>query len=78
MEEEEVIERLKPVASFPTSLTRKKAQKHEQEFLETFRNVEVNIPLFDLMKGVPRYAKFLKQLCTNKRSYDIPSKKKVK
>ena len=33
--------------------------------------------LFDLIKAVPRYAKFLKQLCTNKRSYDMPSKKKV-
>ena len=35
--------------------------------LETFRKVEVNIPLLDAIKQVPRYAKFLKELCSNKR-----------
>jgi hypothetical protein len=40
--------------------------------------VEVNIPLFDLIKAVPRYAKFLKQLCTTKRQQAQNSKKKVK
>ncbi|KAL0300094.1 UNVERIFIED_CONTAM: Transposon Ty3-I Gag-Pol polyprotein [Sesamum calycinum] len=28
--------------------------------------VEVNIPLLDAIKQIPRYAKFLKELCTNK------------
>ena len=51
--------------------------KHEKDIFETFRNVEVNIPLFDLMKAVPRYAKFLKQLCTTKRQQAANSKKKV-
>ena len=32
-----------------------------------FRKVEINIPLLDAIKQVPRYAKFLKELCTNKR-----------
>ena len=35
--------------------------------METFRKVEVNIPLLDAIKQIPRYAKFLKELCTNKR-----------
>ena len=35
--------------------------------IETFGKVEVNIPLLDAIKQVPRYAKFLKELCTNKR-----------
>ncbi|KAJ9159387.1 hypothetical protein P3X46_024895 [Hevea brasiliensis] len=38
-----------------------------KEILETFRKVEVNIPLLDVIKQVPRYAKFLKELCTTKR-----------
>ena len=29
--------------------------------------VQVNIPLLDAIKQVPRYAKFLKELCTTKR-----------
>ena len=38
-----------------------------QEILETFRKVEINIPLLDAIKQVPRYAKLLKELCTTKR-----------
>ena len=34
--------------------------------LETFRRVEVNIPLLDAIKKIPKYAKFLKDLCTHK------------
>ena len=33
----------------------------------TIRKVQVNIPLLDAIKQVPRYAKFLKELCTTKR-----------
>ena len=35
--------------------------------LETFRRVEVNIPLLDATKKIPKYAKFLKNWCTHKR-----------
>jgi len=35
----------------------------EKEILETFRKVEVNIPLLDAIKQIPRYAKFLNALC---------------
>ena len=35
--------------------------------MDTFRKVEVNIPLLDAIKQVPIYAKFLKELCTSKR-----------
>ena len=42
-------------------------EEEEKEILETFRKVEVNIPLLDAIKQIPRYAKFLKELCTNKR-----------
>ncbi|KAL7603326.1 hypothetical protein Lser_V15G16833 [Lactuca serriola] len=35
--------------------------------MDFFRKVEVNIPLLDEIKQLPRYAKFLKKLCTSKR-----------
>ena len=35
--------------------------------MDTFRKVQVNIPLLDAIKQVPKYAKFLKELCTTKR-----------
>ena len=51
---------------FPERLAKTKKEKDEKEILETLRKVEVNIPLLDAIKQIPRYAKFLKELCTNK------------
>ncbi|KAF1864594.1 hypothetical protein Lal_00039223 [Lupinus albus] len=39
----------------------------DKDLLDTFRKVEVNIYLLDAIKQIPRYAKFLKELCTHKR-----------
>ncbi|XP_020209331.2 uncharacterized protein LOC109794285 [Cajanus cajan] len=47
--------------------TRKAEAEKDKELLETFRKVEVNIPLLDAIKQIPRYAKFLKEMCTHKR-----------
>ncbi|CAN6695215.1 unnamed protein product [Malus baccata var. baccata] len=44
-----------------------KKDESEKDILETFRKVQVNIPLLEAIKQVPIYAKFLKELCTNKR-----------
>ena len=52
---------------FPTRSARSKKEEQEKEILDTFRRVEVNIPLMDAIKQVPKYAKFLKELCTSKR-----------
>ncbi|KAJ9189314.1 hypothetical protein P3X46_000624 [Hevea brasiliensis] len=52
---------------FPCRLAKNKKEEQEKEILETFRKVEVNIPLLDEIKQVPKYAKFLKELCTTKR-----------
>ncbi|KAF1870806.1 hypothetical protein Lal_00042036 [Lupinus albus] len=43
----------------------------DKDLLDTFRKVEVNIPLLDAIKQIPRYAKFLKELCTHKRNFCI-------
>ncbi|KAK9155104.1 hypothetical protein Sjap_002584 [Stephania japonica] len=51
---------------FPQRLILNKKKEEEKEILETFRKVEINIPLLDALKQVPRYVKFLKELCTNK------------
>jgi len=43
-----------------------------EKFLEIFQQVKVNIPLLDIIKQVPTYAKFLKDLCTQKRHTQVP------
>ena len=45
----------------------KKMEELEKEILNTFKKVEINIPLLDVVRQIPRYAKFLKELCTHKR-----------
>ncbi|KAK4401225.1 Heat shock factor protein HSF30 [Sesamum angolense] len=51
---------------FPERFTKSKKDEEAKEILETFRKVEVNIPLLDAIKQIPRYARFLKKLCTSK------------
>ncbi|KAA0053241.1 Transposon Ty3-I Gag-Pol polyprotein [Cucumis melo var. makuwa] len=45
----------------------RKEFKNDEELLEVFKKVEVNLPLLMTIKSIPRYAKFLKELCTHKR-----------
>ncbi|KAM1873218.1 hypothetical protein ACFX13_007077 [Malus domestica] len=52
---------------FPGRFRQSKKEETEKDILETFRKVQVNIPLLDAIKQVPRYAKFLKELCTSRR-----------
>ena len=56
---------------FPQALKGKKKASNKTEILEVLRKVKVNIPLLDMMKQVPSYAKFLKDLCTVKRGLGI-------
>ncbi|XP_022003481.1 uncharacterized protein LOC110900932 [Helianthus annuus] len=58
---------LLPPPPFPSRFQSTKKEKEDQEIMETFRKVEVNIPLLDAIKQVPRYAMFLKELCTSKK-----------
>ncbi|CAM8951288.1 unnamed protein product [Rhodiola kirilowii] len=39
----------------------------DKDVWELFSRVEINIPLLEAIKQIPRYAKFLKELCTNRR-----------
>ncbi|KAM2135847.1 hypothetical protein ACFX1R_005681 [Malus domestica] len=53
-----------------------KKEENEKDILETFGKVQVNIPLLDAIKQVPRYTKFLKELCTTRKM--ISNKEVVK
>ncbi|XP_042387634.1 uncharacterized protein LOC121979717 [Zingiber officinale] len=41
--------------------------KEFQELVNLFSKVEVNVPLFTMVKQIPKYAKFLKDLCAHKK-----------
>ena len=59
---------------FPQALRDKKKASQQAGILEVLRQVKVNIPLLDIIKQVPAYAKFLKDLCTIKKGLDIEKK----
>ena len=60
--------------TFPQALRNKKKAINQTEILEVLRQVKVNIPLLDMIKQVPTYAKFLKDLCIVKRGLNVNKK----
>ncbi|KAK8492425.1 hypothetical protein V6N11_027784 [Hibiscus sabdariffa] len=60
---------------FPGRLMQHDKKKEEKEILDVFRKVEINIPLLEAIRKIPKYAKFLKDLCTNRRQ--LTGNKKV-
>ncbi|RDX84413.1 hypothetical protein CR513_34535, partial [Mucuna pruriens] len=59
-------ERVVPLP-FPSRTISARKPESDEELLKMFRKVEINIPLLDAIKQVPKYAKFLKELCVHKR-----------
>ncbi|CAN6716287.1 unnamed protein product [Malus baccata var. baccata] len=52
---------------FPSRFMQAKNDEEEKDILEMFRKVHVNIPLLNAIKQIPKYAKFLKKLCTTRK-----------
>ena len=59
---------------FSQALKAKKKAINQAEILEVLRQVKVNISLLDMIKQVPTYAKFLKDLCKVKRWLNVDKK----
>ncbi|XP_021991274.1 uncharacterized protein LOC110888037 [Helianthus annuus] len=49
----------------------------KEELWDMFKQVKINLPLLDVIKQVPAYAKFLKELCTQKRQQKKKRPKRV-
>ena len=71
--QEEMIKKHMP-PPLPQALHGKKGINNASKILEVLRQVKVNIPLLDMIKQVPTYAKFLKDLCTIKRGLNVSKK----
>ncbi|XP_074309257.1 uncharacterized protein LOC141643832 [Silene latifolia] len=65
---EEIVREHVVEVPFPHALTHSKRFERDEDLYETFRKCEINIPLLNLLIGVPRYAKFLKELYTPRRN----------
>ncbi|CAL9019488.1 unnamed protein product, partial [Prunus brigantina] len=58
-----------PNVPLPRRFMQFKKEENEKDILETFKKVQINIPLLNAIAQIPKYAKFLKDLCTNKRRF---------
>ena len=62
-----ILEEYKWVPPFPSWLRSMKCERENQDIMDTFGKVVVNIPLLEIIKHIPRYDKFIKKLCVSKK-----------
>ena len=70
---EDIMKKSMP-SPFPQALRGKNRVNNPTDILEVLRQVKINIPLLDMIKQVPTYAKFLKDLCTLKSGLNVDKK----
>ncbi|XP_042065540.1 uncharacterized protein LOC121809055 [Salvia splendens] len=54
---------------YPQRVQTKKTDAQFSRFLDIFRKVQINIPLVEALQQMPSYAKFLKDVVSNKRKW---------
>ncbi|XP_019252899.1 PREDICTED: uncharacterized protein LOC109231714 [Nicotiana attenuata] len=57
----------RPPPPFPQRLQKVKDNAAYKKFLDILKQVQINIPLFDILQEVPKYAKYIKDIVANKR-----------
>nr|GEY17805.1 hypothetical protein [Tanacetum cinerariifolium] len=57
----------KPKIPYPQRLRKEKIEAQYGKFLNMIRAVRINVPLVDVLDGMPNYGKFLKELVNNKQ-----------
>ncbi|XP_048229383.1 uncharacterized protein LOC125369942 [Ricinus communis] len=65
-----VIEPYKPPVPFPQRLAQAKLEKKYGKFLDILKKLQINIPFLDTISEMPSYAKFLKDMLSNKRKIE--------
>ncbi|GKA10635.1 reverse transcriptase domain-containing protein [Tanacetum coccineum] len=56
----------KPKIPYPRRLNKEKMEAQYAKFLDMIKDVRINVPLVDVLAGMPNYEKFLKDLISNK------------
>ncbi|GJZ44087.1 reverse transcriptase domain-containing protein [Tanacetum coccineum] len=56
----------KPKIPYPQRLRKEKIEERYAKFIDLIKEVRINVPLVDVLAGMPNYGKFLKGLVSNK------------
>ncbi|XP_017239910.2 uncharacterized protein LOC108212703 [Daucus carota subsp. sativus] len=59
-----------PPIPFPQRLTNRKLEKQYEKFLRMFREIHISIPFADALAQMPLYAKFMKQVLSNRKKLE--------
>ncbi|XP_022875808.1 uncharacterized protein LOC111394287 [Olea europaea var. sylvestris] len=59
-----------PPIPFPQRLQKHKLDKQFQKFLDVFKKLHINIPFAEALAQMPSYAKFMKDILSNKRKLE--------
>ncbi|XP_073153213.1 uncharacterized protein [Henckelia pumila] len=63
---------------FPAALKKAKLDSQFGKFLEVFKKLNINIPFADALMQMPSYAKFLKEILSNKRKLSLGEPKSTR
>ncbi|KAL5563299.1 hypothetical protein UlMin_033046 [Ulmus minor] len=59
---------------FPQRLRKKNLDKQFSKFIDIFKSLHINLPFVDMLEQMPKYAKFLKEVLSNKRRLEANEK----
>lgn len=56
----------RPPPPFPQKLRKQKEEDCFKKFIDMLKQVHINLPLVDVIQGIPKYAKYVKDIVANK------------
>ncbi|KAL5574205.1 hypothetical protein UlMin_023802 [Ulmus minor] len=59
---------------FPQRLRKQNLDKQFSKFIDIFKSLHINLPFVDMLEQMPKYAKFLKEVLSNKRRLEVNEK----
>ncbi|XP_052622602.1 uncharacterized protein LOC128127907 [Lactuca sativa] len=59
-----------PPMPYPTRAKKEKQEEEYQKFLDHIKTLQINIPFIEAVMKMPKYAKFLKELLTNRKKME--------
>ncbi|GKB73125.1 uncharacterized protein Tco_0934537 [Tanacetum coccineum] len=69
-----VVESYVPPIPFPGRLKKEKEKEQFRKFFKNLQQLSINIPFVEALEQMPKYAKFMKDLLTNKAKFKETSK----
>ena len=59
-----------PPMPYPARAKKEKQEEEYQKFLDHIKTLQINIPFIEAVMQMPKYAKFLKELITNRKKME--------